>query len=90
MKPVLVLIFLALGGCQSSPYSHVQVGPSYPPEACQEVGQVIGNAISREQSRDQAIDDMRYNAAQLDANYVRLVAVTAHGRAARGIAYRCQ
>jgi hypothetical protein len=33
---------------------------------------------------------MRHQAALRQADFVRLIAVSAHGQAARGIAYRCQ
>ena len=90
MRPLLLILIFLITGCQSRPYDHVQVGPSYPAGACREIGQVIGNAATRENAREQAINDMRYNAAKLDGDYVRLVAVSAHGSAARGVAYRCR
>ena len=79
-----------ISGCQTAPAHNVHVGSSYPAGNCREVGQVIGNAATRENARSQALNDLRYNAAQRDANYVRVVAETAYGTAIRGIAYRCR
>lgn len=87
----LIGSFFILSACQSRPYSHVEVSEGYPRgRKCNDVGQVIGNAQTRDGAREQAMEDLRRNAARLDANYVRLIAVTSHGNAARGIAYRCQ
>jgi hypothetical protein len=85
-----ILCALFLLSCQGRSYSHVQVSPNYPPGSCQELGQVIGNAQSRDEPREQAINDMKYKTAQLSGDYVRLIAVATHGRAARGMAYKCQ
>ena len=92
MKPGVLCAFLfILAACAGRSHSHVQVSPQYPSGNCREVGQVIGNANSRQNNaREQALDDLRYQAAQRQADYVRLIAVTAHGAAARGVAYRCR
>lgn len=83
-------LFFCVGGCASSPHSHVQVSRNFPGGACQEIGQVIGNANTRDNAEEQALDDLKYQAAQRSGNYVKLIAVTAHGSAARGVAYRCR
>lgn len=91
VRTLLLLFLFQLSGCQSQPYSHVQVGEAFPQGlGCREAGQVIGNAYSRENSRQQSIEDLKMHAAQIGANYVRLIAVAAHGSSARGIAYRCR
>lgn len=87
---IFTLFCLLLGQCQSAPYEHVQVGEVFPPGHCQEVGQVIGNATTRDGAYEQSMQDLRFNAAQREADYVRIVAVSAYGTAARGIAYRCR
>ena len=87
---LLVIIFVLLTACQSKPYGHVRVSSSYPEGRCDEIGQVIGNSSTFKGAKEQAIDDMKYQAAQLEGNYVKLTAVTAYGTSVRGIAYRCQ
>ncbi len=87
---LIAVFLLCLTQCQTTHYEHVRVGSSYPQGNCDERGQVIGNASSYKDARKKSIDDMRHQAARLDANYVRLVAVASYGSAARGIAYRCR
>ena len=75
----ILLASAILTACQSTPTGNVVVGHSYPAGNCEEVGQVIGNAATRENAHAQALEDLRYNAAQVEANYVRLVAEAAYG-----------
>ncbi len=89
MKYLILLVFLALSGCQTTSYSHVQVASGYPPGICEEIGQVIGNATTYKDAKEQAVEDMRFQAARRNGNYIRLVAISAHGTAARGVAYKC-
>lgn len=90
LKRIALFLILATTGCQTTPYGSVQVSHNYPPGQCQELGQVIGHTNTRDQAREQALQDLRMQAARLNGNYVRLLAVTAYGTAARGIAYRCR
>ena len=87
---LIIISFLGLFGCQIKPYGHVQVSRSYPQGACYEIGQVIGNADTRDGAREQAMNDLRYQAAQREGDYVRLIAETASGSSMRGIAYKCR
>lgn len=83
---------MAVVACQSPPpaYSHVRIGADYPQGNCREIGQVIGNADHIGNAREESMRDMQMQAAGRQANYVRLIAVTARGTAARGIAYQCR
>lgn len=90
MRGLFILFFLMLSHCQSGPGGNVQVSRSYPLGQCDQVGQVIGNADTREGARDQALADLRSRASSLGANYVRVMAETAHGSAIRGMGYRCR
>ena len=66
------------------------VSKRYPPAQCQEVGQVIGNSYSREDSYNKATEDLRYEASLKSADFVRILAISAHGAVIRGMAYRCR
>lgn len=77
-------------GCQSTPGGAVTVSHAYPQGNCEEVGQVIGTSGSLTNAREKAMNDLKHEAALRSANYVRLLAVSAHGAATRGIAYRCR
>lgn len=90
MKKIFIAAFLALSACQSTPNGNVTIGNDRPSGNCEEVGQVIGTSGSHKNARENAMADLRHEAALKSANYVRLLAVSAHGAAARGIAYRCQ
>ena len=43
-----------------------------------------------EVKKEKAMEDLRHEAANRQGNYVRVLAVSAHGGAVRGIAYRCK
>lgn len=90
MKTLILTLMLLLTSCQSMYKGNVQVGREYPRGNCDEVGQVIGTANSRQDSYNKALADLRNEAALRDGNYVRILAVSAHGAAIRGIAYKCQ
>ncbi|MEM7646656.1 MAG: hypothetical protein AAF203_07095 [Pseudomonadota bacterium] len=85
----LFLVFL-LVGCQSTPGGHVQVSSTYPPGKCEEIGQVIGTSNSTKDSKEKAMADLRSETAARQGNFVRVLAISAHGAAVRGIAYRCR
>lgn len=89
-RTVFFAIFLLLASCQTKPSGHVTTGPTYPKGDCEELGQVIGTSGTRKDAKENAMADLRHEAANLGGNYVRVVAVSAYGAAARGIAYRCQ
>ena len=90
MRTLILTLMFVLTSCQTTPGGNVQVGSSYPPGSCTEVGQVIGTANSREDSHNKALADLRHEAALKDGNYVRILATSAYGAAIRGMAYRCQ
>lgn len=88
-KLIYIALFL-LAGCQSSPHGNVQMSEERPTGDCREVGQVIGTSGSRQNAKQKAMEDLRKEASMKTANYVRIVAISAHGAAVRGIAYRCR
>ena len=90
LKKALILTLFFLGGCQSGPVGNVVVHGSFPRGNCRQLGQVIGHSGQRENARARSIEDLKYQASMIGGNYVQLMAVTAHGGAARGIAFRCQ
>lgn len=85
---VLGMIFTV--SCATRPGEQkVTVSDQDPPTNCREIGPVIGTSHSREGSREKALEDLRYEASLKMANYVKVQAISAHGGAARGLAYRC-
>ena len=90
MKWWILSLVVLLASCQSPRASHVGIGKSYPSGNCREVGQVIGTSNSRNDSYNKAVEDLRYAAAARDGDYVRIIAVAAHGASIRGMAYKCR
>lgn len=90
MKNLLLSLFFILMGCQSTPGSNVDIGSERPTGQCHEIGQVIGTSSSIKNAKEKAMADIRKEASHLQANYVRVLAVSAHGAAVRGIAYQCK
>lgn len=91
MKAFLIFIILFLASCQTYHRSPVEVGEAYPRgRYCESIGQVIGMAGKKKNAEAQSIEDLKENAARLGGNYVRVIAVSAYGTAARGIAYKCR
>ncbi len=83
-------VFLFLAACQTTPGSQsVTVSDNDPPKNCREIGAVIGTSSSRQDAREKSLEDLRYEASLKMANYVKVMAISAHGGSARGIAYRC-
>jgi hypothetical protein len=90
MQLFLSLFFIVLASCQINPSGSVVLSNDSPPGQCVTVGQVIGNASSRNHAKEEALEDLKMEARMISANYVKVLAVTAHGSAARGIAYQCR
>ena len=90
MKHIILSLCILQVSCQSTPNGQVNLGYERPSGECREIGQVIGTSNSRKDSREKAMADLRHEAANHQANYVRVLTVSAHGGAVRGIAYRCQ
>lgn len=89
MKYLFSAVFLGLLGCQSTPGGNVTLSEEAPGKDCQEIGQVIGTSNSRHDSREKAMADLRHEASMISGNYVKVLAVSAHGATVRGMAYRC-
>lgn len=90
MKKIMLASFFILASCQSTPGGNVRLSNDRPRGDCEEVGQVIGTSGTRKNAREKAMDDLRHEASLKTANYVRILAISAHGSSVRGIAYRCR
>lgn len=90
MRYISILLFLLMSACQSTPGGNVTLSEEAPGEDCKEIGQVIGTSNSHKDSREKAMADLRHEASLISGNYVKVVAVSAHGASVRGIAYRCE
>ncbi|MCJ8276754.1 MAG: hypothetical protein HRT44_11330 [Bdellovibrionales bacterium] len=90
MKWWILSLVILIGGCRTPYGGNVSVGNSVPRGNCREVGQVIGTANTRDDPYEKALRDLKYEAAIIDGNFVRILAVAAHGASIRGMAYRCR
>ena len=81
-------------GCASDPKmpdgSSVRVSREVPRGDCRQIQQVIGTSPTAKDAYNKALADLKKEAGLITANYVKIVAISAHGSAIRGIAYRCQ
>ena len=93
MKILVLSLFAFLLGCSSAEKypdgSSVQVSKRRPSGDCEELDQVIGTTAEVGANYDKALADLKRETAYKNGNYVRILAVSAHGTAIRGIAYRC-
>ena len=82
-----------LVGCASDPKkpdgSSVRVSHEKPGSDCEQLEQVIGSSPTTKDAYSKALADIKKEAALITGNYVKIVAISAHGSAIRGIAYRC-
>jgi len=87
----LILLTLISSGCAvalTDAGSRVQVMKSDPPAVCREKGSVSGHAgVATPSASTWARNDLRNQAANAGANYVRLESIS--GRGEQGTAYLC-
>ena len=69
--------------------SRVRVSHEVPHGDCKQLGQVVGSSPTSSGAYEQALADLKAEAARKVANTVRIVAISPHGTAIRGMAYRC-
>jgi len=93
VKCLSILAILNLGACASDPKrpdgSNVRVSSENPPKDCDQLDQVVGTSATTGNAYNNALADIKKEAASKMGNYVKIVAVSAHGSAIRGMAYRC-
>ena len=88
---VLASFFMGCASAEKYPSgANVRVGKERPHGDCEEIDQVIGTTAQTGGSYDKAMEDLKREAAYKNGNYVRILAVSAHGTAIRGIAYQCR
>lgn len=88
-----IISVLVMASCASDPKrpdgSNVRVSNDRPRGDCEQIDQVVGTSATTGNAYNNALADIKKEAASKTANYVKIVAVSAHGSAIRGIAYRC-
>jgi hypothetical protein len=94
MKKLMVLIFsLGVFACSSKPIvpsaDSVKVSREDAKPTCKEVGKVKGTVLSMKPNIEKAIEDMKTEAANKGANFVRMETASSYGTAVQGTAYLC-
>ena len=81
-------------GCVSDPKrpdgQGVRASHDVPGKHCEQLEQVIGTSSTRSAAYDKALMDLKKETESRGGNYVRILTVSAHGAAIRGLAYRCR
>lgn len=95
----MVKIFLALSlslfltSCGSTPVvpegKNVKVSRDDADKDCRELGSVVGRLLTTTAKPEDAIEDMKQEAANKGANYVRMETASGLGSAVKGTAYFC-
>lgn len=79
--------------CSSRPIvstaSDVKVSREIPDKSCREVGPVRGTTQGTKPDVEKAIEDMKKEAADKGANYVKMETSSSYGTAAFGTAFEC-
>ena len=93
MKKLLVSAFFLVGACSSQSLtpqtSDVKASQEAPPSNCVEVSKVTGSTSSAKGTPDDALDDLKKDAANRGANYVKIGEYSSYGTAVTGTAYKC-
>ena len=69
--------------------SDVKATHDAPSSDCVEVSKVTGTTMTAKGSPDEALADMKKDAANRGANYVKIDEYSAYGTAVTGVAYKC-
>jgi uncharacterized protein (DUF58 family) len=91
----LLLLVSLLGdmGCASRSVTpetkEVKVSREAPSSKCEEVGRVTGTSNVRGVTYEELLEDMRREAANKNANYVKVEQYSDMGTAVTGVAFRC-
>lgn len=82
-----------LAGCASRSVlpdaKEVKVSRDEADESCKELGTINGTTKSTKGTQEEALADMKQEAANKGANYVRIKQYSAYGTSVVGIAYEC-
>jgi hypothetical protein len=92
-KKKLILLPLFLMGCASQSLtpqvSDVKASHDSPPEKCIQVSKVTGSTSSAKGTTEDALEDLKKDAANKGANYVKVDEYSSYGTAVTGVAYKC-
>ena len=94
MRNMLLLFGLVVfAACVSDPKrpdgGGVRVSHDSPGKNCEQLDQVIGTSATRSSAYENALKDIKREAASRGGNYVKILAISSHGSAIRGMSYRC-
>jgi len=96
-KIVLGLIISAFAvnflGCASQSVmankDSIKVGRDDPSKDCKSLGKVTGSTLSTKATQKDVLEDMKQNAANKGATYVKVMQYSDTGTAVTGFAYQC-
>ena len=69
--------------------SDVKASKENPSGDCREISKVTGSTMTAHGTAEQALEDMKKDAANRGANYVRIDQYSAYGTGVTGTAFRC-
>lgn len=89
----LLFVGLGLSACKSRSVlpdtREVKVSRDTAGSDCREIGPINGTTASVKGTPEQALEDLKKEAANKGANYVRIKQYSAYGTSVVGIAYEC-
>jgi hypothetical protein len=93
VRLIYVLLAGSLFSCSSQPVipegENVKVSREAPGENCINLGPVTGTVRGTKPDVEKAIEDMKQEAANKGANYVKMETASSYGTSVRGTAYDC-
>ena len=93
MRLVYLVLSLLVVSCSSKPIvpagENVKVSRAEPSKDCKNLGPVRGSVMGTKPNVEKAIENMKQEAANKGANYVKMETASDYGTAVRGTAYDC-
>ena len=93
MRFIPAFFLLGLMGCASQSLTpdmnEVKASHDAPPSKCVEITKVTGTSASVKGTPEDALKDLKKDAANRGANYVRIDEYSSYGTAVTGVAYKC-
>lgn len=93
MKCVYLLVVFSLVACSSKPIvpkgEDVKVSREEAGKDCKDLGSVRGTVTGTKPNLEKAIENMKQEAANKGANYVKMETASDYGTSVRGTAYDC-
>jgi hypothetical protein len=92
-KFFLSVLFFSIMGCSSMSVlpekSNLKVSRDEPSKNCQLIGKLEGRAASTTGTKEDALEDLKQEAANKGANYLKVEQYSAYGTSVTGLAYKC-